>query len=95
MATFDANKIATVDLSQHLLSSRDCILLELEVQLKRGLHTINAGVVGLNEGLLHLTVLNEEGVTLASLVAKDGSTVKIEIQGLGERASWVTNEAEL
>jgi hypothetical protein len=67
----------------------------LTVHEQKGLHTINAGVIRLNEGLLHLTILNQKGVALASLVAKDSSSIKIEIQGLGECASWVTNEAEL
>lgn len=63
--------------------------------MERGLYTIDASVVRLNEGLLHLAILNQKGVTLASLVAKDSGTVKIEIQSLSESASWVTNEAEL
>lgn len=60
-----------------------------------GPHTINASVIGLNKGLLHLPVLNQKGITLASLIAKDSGPIKIEIQGLGKCASWVTNEAEL
>jgi hypothetical protein len=67
----------------------------LAVHVQTGLHTINASVIRLNEGLLHLTILNQEGVTLASLVSEDSSSIKVEIQGLGECASWVTNEAEL
>jgi hypothetical protein len=58
-------------------------------------HTINAGVVRLDEGLLDLAVLDQKGITLSSLVAEDSASVKVQIQSLGKLACWVGNEAEL
>lgn len=58
-------------------------------------HTVHTSVVGLDESLLDLTVLDEEGVALAAVVAEDGAAVEAEVQSLGELAGRVTQEANL
>lgn len=58
-------------------------------------HTVKTDVVGLHESLLDLAVLDKQGVTLAAVVSKDGSAVEGHIQGLGELATGVTQEADL
>jgi hypothetical protein len=45
--------------------------------------------------LLHLAVLNDQGVPLASVVSKDLGGVKVEFKCLCELARWVGNESEL
>ena len=58
-------------------------------------HTIDASVVGLNKGLLDLSVLHNEGITLAAVVSKDRGAVKGHIESLGEFTSRVTKKADL
>jgi hypothetical protein len=58
-------------------------------------HTVHTSVVRLDESLLDLTVLDEEGVALAAVVAEDGAAVEAEVQSLGELAGRVTQEANL
>jgi hypothetical protein len=57
--------------------------------------TTHAGVVGLNVGLLDLAVLDDQGVTLAAVVAEDGSSIEVEVESLGELAVGVGKEADL
>lgn len=58
-------------------------------------HTVETGVVGLDESLLDLSILDEKNVTLAAVVAEDGFAVEAEVEGLGELAGGVTEEANL
>jgi hypothetical protein len=46
-------------------------------------------------GLLDLAVLNDQGVTLAAVVAEDGSGIEVEVESLGELAVGVGKEADL
>jgi hypothetical protein len=46
-------------------------------------------------GLLDLTVLNDQGVALAAVVAEDGGGIEVEIESLGELAVGVGKEADL
>jgi hypothetical protein len=46
-------------------------------------------------GLLDLTVLNDQGVALAAVVAEDGGGIEVEIESLGEFAVGVGKEADL
>lgn len=46
-------------------------------------------------GLLDLTVLDDKGVTLAAVVAEDGSGIEVEVESLGELAVRVGKEADL
>lgn len=57
--------------------------------------TVEADVVGFHESLLDLSVLHEQGVTLAAVVTKDGAAVEAQVQSLGELAGRVTQEANL
>jgi hypothetical protein len=57
--------------------------------------TTHASVVGLDVGLLDLTVLDDQGVALAAVVAEDGSGIKVEVESLSELAVRVGKEANL
>lgn len=57
--------------------------------------TVETGVVGLDESLLDLSILDEKNVALAAVVAEDGAAVEAEVEGLGELAGGVTEEANL
>ena len=46
-------------------------------------------------GLLDLAVLDDEGVTLATVVPEDGGCVEIEVKGLCEGAVGVCEETDL
>lgn len=52
--------------------------------------TIQASVIGLNVSLLDSTVLNDQGIALGAVTAKDGSAIEGEIQGFRESQAWVT-----
>ena len=58
-------------------------------------HTIDASVVRFNKGLLDLSVLHNERITLAAVVSKDRGAVEGDIEGLREFTSRVTKEADL
>lgn len=58
-----------------------------------GSGNVETGVVGLDESLLDLSILNEKNVALAAVVAEDGAAVEAEVEGLGELARGVTEEA--
>lgn len=57
--------------------------------------TVCSGVVGLYVSRLDSTILNDEGVTFAPIVAKDGRAVKVEVQSFGKDTLGVSQEAEL
>lgn len=57
--------------------------------------TVETGVVGLNESLGDLAILNKEHVALAAVVTEDGAAVEAQVEGLGELARGVTQEANL
>lgn len=57
--------------------------------------TVETGVVGLNESLGDLAILNKEHVALAAVVAENGAAVEAQVEGLGELARGVTQEANL
>lgn len=46
-------------------------------------------------GLLDLAVLNDQSITLAAVVAEYGGSVEVEVEGLGEGAVGVSEEADL
>lgn len=58
-------------------------------------HTIQTGVVRFDESLLDLSILDEENVALAAVVAEDGAAFEAEVERLGELAGGVTQEADL
>ena len=71
------------------------VLLGAAVQKRGGeRHTIETGVVRLNESLGHLAVLDNKGVALATGVAKDGSTIEGQVKSRGELAVRVGKEAD-
>jgi len=51
-------------------------------------------VVRLNEDALNLAILNGQGISLAALVAEDGSSVKFNIEGFCEFSSRISEEAD-
>ena len=51
--------------------------------------TIDTSIIRLDMGALHFSVLNNECVTLATVVSKDRGGVEGEIQLFGEFARWV------
>lgn len=57
--------------------------------------TTHASVVGLDVGLLDLAVLDDQGIALAAVVAKDGCGIEVEVESLGELAVRVGKEADL
>lgn len=57
--------------------------------------TIGSGVVRLDMGLLHLAILNDQGVSLAAHATKDGRGVEAQIQGASELACRVTQKSDL
>lgn len=58
-------------------------------------HTVDAGVVGLDEDLLDLAVLDPQGIPLAPLVSEDRRAVEGKVERLGELARGVTQEPDL
>lgn len=66
----------------------------MAANIQKGL-TTHAGVVGLNVGLFDLAVLDDQGVTLAAVVAEDGGGIEVEVKSLGELAVRVGKEADL
>ena len=46
--------------------------------------TIQPRVIGLNVRLLDLTILNHEGVPLASWTSKDCAAIEREVEGVGK-----------
>lgn len=62
---------------------------------KRKPLTVDTGVVGFHKSLLDLAILDQQSVPLAAVVTKDGGALEAQIQGLGELAARVTQEAYL
>lgn len=46
-------------------------------------------------GLLHSAILNNEGITLGAIAAKDGSTIERKVERFGEGQTRVRKEANL
>jgi hypothetical protein len=57
--------------------------------------TADAGVIRLDVGLGDASVLDDEGVPLATITAEDGGPVEGEVQGRGELGGRVAQEAKL
>lgn len=55
---------------------------------------VDSGVVGLHMGALDFAILDHQGVTLATVLTEDGSTVKGEIKLLGELTGRITEKAD-
>ena len=53
-----------------------------------------SNIVRLDVNLLHLAVLNHDGITLASVCAQEGCSWEFEVQGAGELSALVTKEAD-
>lgn len=56
---------------------------------------IDSGVVGLHVSALHFAILNHQCVTLATILAKDSSTLKREVKVLGELTGRITKKADI
>lgn len=56
--------------------------------------TANTGIVGLDVCFLHFAAVDDEGVTLATVVAENGLAVEGEVEGFGELARRVAEEAD-
>lgn len=84
-------------LAQNLLGGGDCsnsVSIGPWSGQKSSL-TVEASVIGLNESLLDLSVLNKQDVALAAVVTKDSGAIEAEVKGLGELAGGVAQEANL
>lgn len=57
--------------------------------------TIKSNVVWLHKSLLHLTVLNNEGISLASISAEDGRTIKGQVKAFRKCQTWIGDESNL
>jgi hypothetical protein len=58
--------------------------------------TVQASIVRLNMGLLHLPILNDQSIPLAPGTAEDGSgTVKVEVKSFGEFELGIGDKADL
>ena len=57
--------------------------------------TVHSGVVGLHVGALDFAIFNHQCITLATVLAEDGSTLKGEIEIFVELTGWITQEADL
>ena len=57
--------------------------------------TVDTGIVGLHVGTLDFPILSHQCITLATVLAKDGSTLEKEVEVFGELAGWITQEADL
>lgn len=64
---------------------------------RSGIHVSTGLAVGSEDGqhLLHLAVLNDQGVPLASVVSEDFGGIEVEVKCLCELARWVGNESDL
>ena len=59
------------------------------------LHTLNPSIIWLHMSALNLTILDYQGVALATVVSKDCRTVEGEVEVFSELTRWVTKEADL
>lgn len=57
--------------------------------------TVETGVVGLNESLLDLAIFDKKDVALAAVVTEDSGAIEAEVEGLGELAGGIAQEANL
>jgi hypothetical protein len=58
--------------------------------------TIETCVVRLNVSLLHFAILDDKSIAFAARTTEDSSsTIKREVQGLGEFKLWISDEADL
>ena len=68
-----------------------------KIKIKSGPFSLTAktSVVWLDESLLYLTILDKEGVALATMAAKDGGAIKRKVERASERERWVGDVAQL
>lgn len=64
------------------------------MSMKR-LHTVHSGVVRLDVNRLDFAVLNDQSVTLATIVAEDRSAIEGEVEALGELTRGIAQKADL
>lgn len=57
--------------------------------------TIDPGVVGLHMDALDFAILSHQCVTFATVLTKDGSTLKRELEVLGKLTGRITKKADL
>lgn len=58
-------------------------------------HTVQSSVVGLDVRLLDRTILNDKGITLGAIAAKDRGTVEGKVKALGKGQAGVCKETDL
>ena len=57
--------------------------------------TVHSRVVGLHVGALDLAIFNHQCITLATVLAEDGSALKGEVEVFVELTGGITQEADL
>ena len=61
----------------------------------KGLRTVHTSVVRLDVSRLYFAILNDQGITLATVIAKDCGAIEGEVEVLGELAGRIAEEADL
>lgn len=81
--------------TENLFGSRNCRMSVRQQDQGLELHpTIDTSVVWLHVHRFDLSTLNNQSISLRSVLAKDCSRVKLQVQLTRELASWVTQEAD-
>ena len=57
--------------------------------------TIHPGIVGLHVGALDFAIFNYQCITLATVLAEDGSALEGEVEVFVELTGWITQESDL
>ena len=57
--------------------------------------TIDASIVGLDIGLLDLSIVDHKSISLTSFVSKDRCAIESDIESFGELACGISQEANL
>ena len=73
---------------------RDSIQLNLVNILFEQL-TVHSGVVRLHVSALDLAIFNHQCITLATVLAEDGSALEGEVKVFVELTGWITQETDL
>lgn len=88
-----------IRLSKNLLGSRDYVTTistfpsHYSPRIKGPL-AVNADVIRLNIDLSNLAILNHNRISLASVVSEERCGGELEVEGAGELACWVGDEAD-
>ena len=57
--------------------------------------TVHSSIVGLHVGALDFAIFNHQCITLATVLAEDGSALEGEVKVFVELTGWITQESDL